>query len=989
MKKTAVQQTTFQGGMLEGIKQDVPFEAGGGALTSVLWLENYNHTLQQDSAIKRWGEVDSGVPLLDLGYFTPNMTYSYVVNGGNTLEIDRSTWLQGVQMYSVVHPEYNDNYTTFLKRYPNTTATYAYDYIPDYVRNAAVLHTVESSEAVAVVSHTIAKDGDTAEWQEVWADGITDYPGWYTFGTLADVTRYGETLLFTTTLRELPYFSATQFPDNYPEYENPVNQYLYPVYRYLYWDITQKWKGENQFLNGIEDYDFDHITDDKFHHWKVLPPAQYVVNNIQVGITRGMVQDTSTAMHTSGATSTFDINIGIEECSAAARFVDTAGTGYDTLAEYKPAWSAVVFQTSYTAYDGTSYTNNTYVPQQRTQSMEELDLASMNRILYGVEPAGATFNLSFGNTNHYDARRVTAKQVQVGFEIKEADVIYGSYSGVRFLPIITGTSLIKYTATRSPRLWLYGERFDLILTANIAGVEVLVKRMAYEVQTKPTNEYADIPTYVTANTRILPFLINNEMTTNMTIEGNGTPVTFNEEVVDLGKFFPQARCIGAKEPTATSQYDYLKYQAYGMLLYFSLEVSAETMQALIDASCSALSLWCIKPDSNQHITKSIGYDLSLPSGNIYNKPLDQDSAAIDYTKYALLKRFVIDGRTDPPADYEDWIPSATLATNSWVESSWTGGSSLSNTYYVGVPLNRVSGDTLEPNSTVPLYATDTAVKTYLDNVVSVSANVLDTDYWTPDFVLWDYPTETTLFLNSSGKYWKGLGAKLITVIKGRTFIGGCIGADGIEEQAILRYSDVQGGAISPDIFSEERKIQVGHIPHTALLEFREQLWAFSRYQFYRIGLASITQEETWEFFDVVEQGCFNNKSVVVVPYGVVFCNEAGVWLSEGGEPQNLALPILPTYQNISSGTNYLYTNINELAGVPYIDSKGINPYLELNYDSFNDEILISSPLFTTVQNDDNDTDYLPNTDFTMIFSFKYKTWRIESSAVPQYEVEIQ
>ncbi len=103
----------------------------------------------------------------------------------------------------------------------------------------------------------------------------------------------------------------------------------------------------------------------------------------------------------------------------------------------------------------------------------------------------------------------------------------------------------------------------------------------------------------------------------------------------------------------------------------------------------------------------------------------------------------------------------------------------------------------------------------------------------------------------------------------------------------------------------------------------------------------------------------------------------------------IALPILPTYQNISSGTNYLYTNINELAGVPYIDSKGINPYLELNYDSFNDEILISSPLFTTVQNDDNDTDYLPNTDFTMIFSFKYRTWRIESSAVPQYEVEIQ
>lgn len=980
MKKTAVQQTTFQGGMLEGIKQDVPFEAGGGALTSVLWLENYNHTLQQDSAIKRWGEVDSGVPLLDLGYFTPNMTYSYVVNGGNTLEVDRSTWLQGVQMYSVVHPEYNDNYTTFLKRYPNTTAIYSYDYVPDYIRNAAVLHTVEASEAVAVVSHTIAKDGDTAQWQEVWADGVTDYPGWYTFGTLADVTRYGETLLFTTTLREMPYFSAAQFPGNYPEYENPVNQYLYPVYRYLYWDITQKWKGENQFLHGITDYDFDHITDDKFHHWKVLPPAQYVVNNIQVGITKGILDPSGTTYNHGGTDSGNDINICIEECNLMGYSVNSPPTQV-VSAEYYPAWASVFYPEEMTEYDDVLVK----LPPGYVASVEDLPLPELNDKIYHGEKYGSTaINATimsaagtFLNSNGKRHQSLQARVINTNTPIATATYEQTSITSAGIIEV----RLDKYTESQTPRMFLYGERFDFVLTANIGGIDVLLYRGTYQIQKEPTTIYAAGEVYFVSNS--LPYQ-------DLAGAGGGNQYTYGSlEVKDptfyspdrFGALYPQARHAGTAY-TSNPSYSgsWYPYYLYSSVLYFTIEVKRETMQMLIDSSCSSLSLWCSKPDSNKHIIKTIGESLEEPSGNIYNKPLEQGNESVDYTKYALLKKFVIDGRTEAPTDYDNWIPSATLATNAWVERN-----DGVDTWYSAVPLNQVSGSTLIPNATVPVYPTDAEIVDYLD----ATSTELDTNYWTPDFVIWDYPTETTLFLNSSGKYWKGLGAKLITVIKGRTFIGGCIGADGIEEQAILRYSDVQGGAISPDIFSEERKIQVGHIPHTALLEFREQLWAFSRYQFYRIGLASITQEETWEFFDVVEQGCFNNKSVVVVPYGVVFCNEAGVWLSEGGEPQNLALPVLPTYQNISSGTNYLYTNINELAGVPYIDSKGINPYLELNYDSFNDEILVSSPLFTTVPNDDNDTDYLPNTDFTMIFSFKYKTWRIESSAVPQYEVEIQ
>ena len=118
---------------------------------------------------------------------------------------------------------------------------------------------------------------------------------------------------------------------------------------------------------------------------------------------------------------------------------------------------------------------------------------------------------------------------------------------------------------------------------------------------------------------------------------------------------PQARYLGSYSQTNPSVfgYGYHLYHAYSNLVYFTIEVKRETMQLLIDSSCSSLSLWCIKPNSNRHIVKSVGTSMDTPSGNIYNKPLEQGNESVDYTKYALLKKFVIDGRTDPPTDYEN------------------------------------------------------------------------------------------------------------------------------------------------------------------------------------------------------------------------------------------------------------------------------------------------------------------------------------------------
>lgn len=979
MKKTAALQASYRGGMIEGVSQDSPSAQGQGTLQSVAWLENYNHTLQEDSAIKRWGEVDSGIPYLDRGIFCPNVAYEHLVGGFGLDELDYSSWLQGVQIYSVVHPTYHDNYVAFLKRTPDIANSYSYDFVPQWIVDEGTLTT---AEALAVVGYAVSRDGVPARWQETWADnnyGSQPYLGWYTFGSLSDVTKYGQVLLFTTTLQD----STNAYYDAYTGTKNPVNDYLYPLYRYLYWDIRKKRNDSNQFINvnsaGSDPYsDIATDTTGKYRKWKVLPPSRYVIDALTIGVTKGAVQNTDT-LDLTGAVAANDINICIEECIARAHDTSVNGFGVEVVADsYIAPWANDTYHDELYSMMGGTYLLSR-LPNDEVISIETLDLDSMNDIMIPKDPDNSSSGpraykadpvasgpkvelrhrknepFSIGNVNRKGEVLVSRGYLNSSGTLVDTDKSY-----------IATVALDRYTVSKNPRMWMYGETIDLILTATLSGNEVLLSTFKYTVTTQPgvPDAYDGSGTEVWGKWTLpnqLPWVSPANTPALGTVEFPGETITdsdYNSQANNFGTFYPQGRSNVAS-----------KRYLWGMYLYFTIELKREAMDLLVDSSATALSLWACKADPNEFILRSTTASGNLPDGLLYNRGLATQSENVDYTKFALLKKFVIDGRTEPPTEYSNWPPGQTLATNAWVNHR--GGD-----YYVAVPINEVSGTTLVPNATIPPYATEVNVGTYMD---AGHLPALNTDYWTPDFVIWDYPYETSLFLNSSGKYWKGLGAKLITVIKGRTFIGGCIGADGIEEQAILRYSDVQGGAISPDIFSEERKIQIGHIPHTALLEFREQLWAFSRYQFYRIQFPSITQEETWEFLDVVEQGCFNNKCAVVVPYGVVFCNEGGVWLSGGTDPQNIALPVLPTYQNISTGTSYIYTNINELAGVPYINDVGVNPYMELTYDSFNDEILVYSPLFLTTGDEE------AAVDFTMIFSFKYKTWRIETAELPAYQ----
>ena len=393
------------------------------------------------------------------------------------------------------------------------------------------------------------------------------------------------------------------------------------------------------------------------------------------------------------------------------------------------------------------------------------------------------------------------------------------------------------------------------------------------------------------------------------------------------------------------------------LIYFAIKIKKTEIGKFVDMGLEAINLYVAEPGEDSQF-RSVGLqNISDPLPGIYMLPSTTEFE--DYTKYRLVKSYVVDGDGEPLYDshgttainkWKDNYSGTPIATNAWLE--------LANSY-LSVGQNE--------DKSVPL-----AINCAL----------------TPDFVLWDYPaTSTTLQLNSSGKYWQGIGARCVTNIKGRTFLAGCIDKYGEEEQAIIRYSDIQSGVISLDIFSEENYLKVGGMPHTALLEYREQLWTFSRHECHRIQMPTIGDVSTWEYLDKIPgQGTFSTKTTITTPDGVFWCNESGVWLSDGRMPSNLAEPVLTYYKAMATDNPPYYATQIGLPRFPYND-EGFNPYMELSYDEARNELVVSSPIAQMVTQPETGTQPIAQNmmqEYRLIFSFSSKTWRVEYIDLPAF-----
>lgn len=428
-------------------------------------------------------------------------------------------------------------------------------------------------------------------------------------------------------------------------------------------------------------------------------------------------------------------------------------------------------------------------------------------------------------------------------------------------------------------------------------------------------------------------------------------------------------------------YEVFQTTRVGKIVSATIALKKSMIDSYIENGLTEISVYAIQPDTSDHIIGSIGLNsITEPDGIVYSKP-KSITTKNDYTKFALIKTFSLVGKNQQIDDYKE-IGTTRLTTNAWRDFGLN--------HCIAVPVKegeKVPYDTVPPFDTVSTSELDDKDKT-----------------WTPDFYLWDYPTEQPLLLNYSGEVWDGgVGARCIAVVKGRTFIGGTYSEKGIEEQAIVRYSIAQGGVLSPDLFAKEDQLRIGHEPITALIEFREQLWVFNRTKNYRIQMRDIFDVTSWEFLEAVVQGVHHPKHLAQTPYGLVWCNEGGVWLSDGADPQSLSTPISGLYQVIArgesqAGTNIYFFNKDNKIMRTFVEGgvngrpnegnlgKNMNEYLECIYDAVNDEIAIYFPLFLQVEEgEDNFVNY--DTRGAIIFSFKFRNWRTENIQIAEYDSE--
>lgn len=413
------------------------------------------------------------------------------------------------------------------------------------------------------------------------------------------------------------------------------------------------------------------------------------------------------------------------------------------------------------------------------------------------------------------------------------------------------------------------------------------------------------------------------------------------------------------------------YLTRGNVVFIQLRLKNEIIDTLYEMGLSEIKVYCSKPDMENSLLRSQGifaFNKDIPAG-FYGLPVSEywDNNPNDY---GLVRTFRFDGKPKGFADLDDYEKWKEYDGSPTVSAGWiTDGF---NTY--SWPTNK-DGSFNTPASVLPA-----TVPGY---------------YWSypllPDSYLWDYPiTAPTLTLNSDGNYWQGRSARCVEQIKGRVFIGGCIDDKGHEEPGIVRYTAVQGGVLSLDVFNEADFVQFGAAPITALQEYREQLWVFTREDMYRLQMPSITDILSWELLEKISgQGAFGPKAVKKTPYGVVWINETGLWISDGRIPERLSRVVDPHYQWIATLRPDPLVRSVRLPAVPV--ERGFNPYLSLDYKSEEDELVISTPTLSPLTPPTDSLDSTPLTsdhnltgELRLIFDFKSKTWRAETTTFPEF-----
>lgn len=605
-----------------------------------------------------------------------------------------------------------------------------------------------------------------------------------------------------------------------------------------------------------------------------------------------------------------------------------------------------------------------------------------------------------------------------------------------------------YIKVDIPRCWMSGDKIPFLVTANLNGQEVVLLKETYSVGQNFINDLALMrKAEGTVNIGTNIHIFNNQLSHNINDQYLNTDTLDNitDDIEKAPRYTSNIfrNYLKNIDPRFASMYDnadklqkvngtlennvgvapvdsmtlYDRYndpsEFAGYLnnyhttdlsglhntIQFTIRLNKDALAILLAQGCSDIKVYASRPNNDEKLFDKVGSSSLIDSPDIYAKPLidsNSDDKIIEGNKYGLLKTFVMSGKSDIIEDYYD-VKTSNKRTNAWRQegdSDWIYAIPVDEgTRKAG--LRKEITDNVESDAG-DLYIPELQFKSVDHN--ETDPNVKYYNNYTPDFFLWDYPSDSPSYIiSNSGQYYKGTGARCITSVKGRTFIGGCFDKDYIEEQAIVRYSSINNGANIVDLFAEEEKIQIGHLPITSLVEYREQLWVFNLNNYYRIALNEIANPASWEFLDSkFGQGTFSPKTVCKTPYGVCFSAFGGIYLSDGTNPVNLVdnpqqvLAIKSLYQHLMLGNTYEYSHIFEPGSIFIEEGDDYNRYAELFYSEEKDELILTTPIKKEIDDiefsldeDDrdhyNDDSHLQSTHWLkLIYSFSNKNWRTES-----------
>lgn len=1019
-------QISFEKGIIENITQTT--FAVQGKLNSVLFLENFDPNIQSQAIVIRnpWLTYGAFVSLDSTIVFTdedatPGHFFNLVLQP-NFYPFD---WyyssLQNnyanhnlIQHYEIINstdPSQHQNHIVFCGVVAiGGTAGYDNNYNPYSDVPEPILCTLVAGQVVQYVGLGDIKQS----FYEAHKDEAV-YPHHYTIGKYQHSQRYGQSIFFTT-IPYTDYFRKDQQTER-QALTDWMKPYLAGVYQYFYWDITKKQDESNQYWNMLYADGYFKANPEVFSGWRVKTPTQ-VLKQLNTGIARYNQDDATYKDHkTDSEADAADMDIRIVMAEKRYTIIDTIlpSSGRESrlvslekLRDFSNISIKVSVEQSREEESGALYYLTPEVPQ-----IDGLrDLLELNGIVTKNVPVWKPSIVSGTNyTKDLQFPSIPIAFIRVDDHTKVLDKpILNGKAHVFYNGVGLGFKMLRYIDLNIPRPWYVGEKIPLVLTVTIDGVEHVLYKDTYVCSKDPgyRPQYSITPDPdEPGNLTSLEYLALMGDNNLRFIYPSEVDLVYGENNVKVGSTIPDGYTpyFSAVEPlfskpdtmTTTIQQEEAFY-----FLQFTIQIKESTLEKLQSVNASNFKLYVKQPDQRQKIVPHVGIkSIQETPGLYYAMPEQESNTAtqddVNYSGYRLVKEFIVDGAGQGVAKEDYYFHQSPMrkSTNAWYNRGDGFVEAVSQAYTTGEYFD---------TSSVGDGATSTMnTDMLIDDGGAVGPGTSSTSYATPDYWLWDYPNDAPpLVLNNTGNYETILGARCVQVVKGVTFIAGVLGKDNVEKLARIYYCAVQNGASLFDVFPKENFFRLGNLQHTAMLTYRDHIVAFTRFDHRRVILHNPFDAQTWEFVEAVDGGgTFSNKTICVTPKGFAYCNENGIWISDGQIPTSLTnnpevgLSVTGIYQQLMLGRNYPYQSLIDPGSV--FTNGDYNSLAELTYNYHKDELILYTPIKRNLEVFEEEIEssnaFIGNQKefthgFMLIFNFANKNWRTESFPLSEMSVGI-